>query len=165
MKQGRRALMEKSRRARGEAERQPGRRRRRRGRRGQGRALGGEEARSGEKLTSREEPGGTRSRRRAKECGERARQGATGWGPQGVARVKYRNSDRERGNGWRGAGGGERKGFQDWGFLIKVGSVDPLMKVQARGLLRSSTLMAPGAAALGDGGGVGRQARRGRQSW
>lgn len=31
----------------------------------------------------------------------------------------------------------ERKGFQDWGLLIKVGSVDPLMKVQARGLLRS----------------------------
>lgn len=52
----------------------------------------------------------------------------------------------------------ERKGFQDWGFLIKVGSVDPLMKVQARGLLCFSTLMArrgekEGGKVVGGGGG------------
>lgn len=34
-----------------------------------------------------------------------------------------------------GRGRGERGFAQHWGLLIKVGLVDPLMKVQARGLL------------------------------
>lgn len=58
----------------------------------------------------------------------------------------------ERGVEGRGRGRGREGlgwvglGWQAWlwGFLIKVGLVVPLMKVQAGGLLRSATLMALG---------------------
>lgn len=46
--------------------------------------------------------------------------------------------------GQRVAVGGCRAAARLWGFLIKVGLVVPLMKVQAGGLLRSATLMALG---------------------
>ena len=57
---------------------------------------------------------------------------------KGCCSEKIREGERVIGRG-RG-----RKGItgDDWGLLIKVGFLDPLMKVQARGLLRSSTLMA-----------------------
>lgn len=51
-------------------------------------------------------------------------------------RAKWKRDGTE--NGWDEGlaltGAGER-GSQHWGLLIKVGLLDPLMKVQARGLL------------------------------
>lgn len=55
-------------------------------------------------------------------------------------RAELKRDERRESGGRDGMGwvtrGWARKGFsQHWGLLIKVGLVDPLMKVQARGLL------------------------------
>lgn len=50
-------------------------------------------------------------------------------------RAKWKRDERDA-DGMRDArGSGGERDSQHWGLLIKVGLVDPLMKVQARGLL------------------------------
>lgn len=68
--------------------------------------------------------------------GDGGRGSEEGKGSGEKERAKWKRDGTESGwdEGPALTGAGER-GSQHWGFLIKVGLVDPLMKVQARGLL------------------------------